>query len=142
MEPLERLSRRQMDALLAVGATETAERGASLNSIARRLHVRAPSALGHLTVLEGLDLVSRHRGKTRVTPRGERCLLEYRRHHRVAENLFQRLGLSADDTHAAALEVDLALSHRMVDRLCEAEGHPTACPHGQPISPCRRAVSA
>lgn len=139
MEVLARLSRRQMDALLAVRNAESGGRGASLNSVARELRVSPPSALGHLTILEGLSLISRHRGKSRVTVRGEACLSEYRRHHRVAENLFQRLGLPVADTHAAALEVDLALSHGMVDRLCAAEGHPRECPHGEPIEPCHGA---
>lgn len=142
MEILERLSRRQIDALLAVRRAESGEKGASLNRVAQELHVSAPSALGHVSVLEELGLVSRYRGKSRVTPRGDACLTEYRRHHRVAENLFQRLGLPPADTHAAALEVDLALSHRMVDRLCAAEGHPKECPHGEPIEPCHGSNSA
>lgn len=137
MEVLERMSRRQIDTLIAVRKAESGERGASLNDIARSLGVSPPSALGHLTILEQLGLIARYRGKSRITPRGDGCLTEYRRHHRVAENLFQRLGLPADATHAAALEVDLALSHRMVDRLCAAEGHPKECPHGEPIEPCR-----
>lgn len=137
MELLERLSRRQVETLKAVRSGETAEKGTSLNLISRLLRIRPPSALDHLTTLEELNLVTRHRGKSRVTARGDACLREYQRHHRVAENLFQRLGLSAADTHAAALEVDLALSHRTVDRLCEAEGHPSECPHGEPILPCR-----
>jgi DtxR family transcriptional regulator, Mn-dependent transcriptional regulator len=137
METLERLSRRQLDALIAVRRGQSAERGASLKLIAKGLHVRPPSALDHLTALEAHGLVSRYRGKSRLTPRGEACLGEYQRHHRVAENLFQQLGLSIEDTHEAALEVDLALSHRTVDRLCEAAGHPRECPHGEPIAPCR-----
>jgi Mn-dependent DtxR family transcriptional regulator len=141
MELLERLSRRQVETMIAVRRGEDEEKGTSLNSIARELGVRPPSALDHLTTLEGLNLVSRYRGKSRLTGRGEACLLEYHRHHRVAENLFRQLGLSVADTHAAALEVDLALSHRTVNRLCEAEGHPKECPHGAPISPCHPAPS-
>jgi DtxR family Mn-dependent transcriptional regulator len=140
MEPLERLSRRQLDTLLAVRRGESSGSGAPLNFVARQLGVRAPSALDHLTALEGLGLIRRYRGKSRLTPRGDACLAEYQRHHRVAESLFGQLGLSADATHAAALEVDLALSHRTVDRLCAAEGHPKECPHGEPIPPCQSAT--
>jgi DtxR family transcriptional regulator, Mn-dependent transcriptional regulator len=144
MEVLERLGRRQIETLLVVRRGQSADRGASLNYVAHALGISAPSALDRLTALEQLHLVTRHRGKSRVSARGEACLSEYRRHHRVAENLFQRLGLSAAATHAAALEVDLALSHRTIDQLCEAEGHPTECPHGEPIEPCSayRAESA
>lgn len=136
MEVLEGLERRQVETLLVVRRGQSDARGASLNFVASALGIRPPSALGRLTTLERLNLVARYRGKTRLTARGEACLSEYRRHHRVAESLFQRLGLSAEATHAAALEVDLAFSHRTINRLCEAEGHPTECPHGEPIAPC------
>jgi DtxR family transcriptional regulator, Mn-dependent transcriptional regulator len=136
MELLEHLNRRQLETLTAVRKGQSEQKGASLNFVARTLRIRPPSALGRLTTLERLNLVARYRGKSRLTPRGESCLSEYRRHHRVAESLFQRVGLSLEATHAAALEVDLALSHRTIDRLCEAEGHPKECPHGEPIDPC------
>lgn len=136
MEILEGLDRRQVETLLVVRRGQTDEKGASLNYVASSLGIRPPSALDRLTTLERLSLVSRYRGKTRLSPRGEACLSEYQRHHRVAESLFQHLGLSAEATHAAALEVDLAFSHRTINRLCEANGHPTACPHGEPIAPC------
>jgi DtxR family transcriptional regulator, Mn-dependent transcriptional regulator len=136
METLERLSRRQVDVLRAIGPRETPERGVSLKAIAASLHVRSPSALGHVTPLEKLGLVERYRGKSRLTARGRATLLEYERHHRVAETLFGRLGLPAEATCQAAREVDLSLSHRTVEQVCAAEGHPAVCPHGEPIRDC------
>jgi Mn-dependent DtxR family transcriptional regulator len=127
MEALGRLTRRQVDALRAIGPRETTEHGVSLKLIAASLKVRPPSALAHVTPLEKFGLVERHRGKPR---------LEYQRHHRVAETLFSQLGLSAEATCAAAREVDLSLSHQTVERVCAAEGHPSVCPHGEPITPC------
>jgi Mn-dependent DtxR family transcriptional regulator len=136
METLQRLTRRQVDALLTIARRETAESGVGLKATAILLKVSAPSALGHLTSLEEMGLISRYRGKSRLTAKGRDTLLEYRRHHRVAESLFGRLGLTPDDTCDAAREVDLAISHHTVERLCAAEGHPSVCPHGAPISPC------
>jgi DtxR family transcriptional regulator, Mn-dependent transcriptional regulator len=136
MEPLQKLTRRQVDALRAIGSQETIERGVSLKVTAGSLHVSPPSALGHLTPLEEMGLISRYRGKSRLTPRGRDTLVEYQRHHRVAESLFSKLGLAPEETCEAAREVDLAISHRTVEQLCAAEGHPAVCPHGQPISPC------
>jgi DtxR family transcriptional regulator, Mn-dependent transcriptional regulator len=136
MEPLQQLTRRQVDALKAISSQETPERGASLKVTADSLHVSPPSALGHLTPLEEMGLISRYRGKSRLTSRGRDTLVEYQRHHRVAESLFSKLGLAPDETCEAAREVDLAISHRTVEQLCAAEGHPAVCPHGQPISPC------
>ncbi len=136
VELLHRLTRRQLDALRAVEGEETEGRGAPLYRIAHRLGVSAPAALEHLGPLEALGLIERRRGKSRLTLRGRSCLVEYGRHHRVAERLFGRLGFSPEAACGAAREVDLALSHRTVERLCAAEGHPSVCPHGEAIPPC------
>jgi Mn-dependent DtxR family transcriptional regulator len=142
METLQRLTRRQIDALRAVAAAQTAERGASLKATAAALRVRPPSALGYLTPLERLGLIDRHRGKSRLTARGLSTLGEYQRHHRVAESLFGSLGLRPADSCAAAREIDLAISHRTVEEVCQAQQHPSACPHGEPIAPCRSSGSS
>jgi DtxR family transcriptional regulator, Mn-dependent transcriptional regulator len=136
VEPLQRLTRRQLEALESIQRNETRDRGASLNSIAASLGLSAPSALGHVNPLEELALVVRHRGKSRLTEKGRSTLLEYRRHHRVAESLFSNIGLPPAEICRAAQEVDLALSHSTIEKLCAAEGHPEVCPHGEPITPC------
>jgi DtxR family transcriptional regulator, Mn-dependent transcriptional regulator len=136
METLQRLTRRQVDALSSVGARETPERGVSLKATAATLKVRPPSALNHLSKLEELGLVVRYRGKSRLTGRGRHTFLEYQRHHRVAETLFGNLGLRPEETCAAAREIDLAISHRTVGEVCRAQRHPATCPHGEPIEPC------
>jgi DtxR family transcriptional regulator, Mn-dependent transcriptional regulator len=136
MELLERLTRRQVDALRVVGTGERPDAGVALKEIASSLGVRSPSALAYLTTLEQRGLVLRYRGKTRLSPRGRFTLDEYRRHHRIAESMFSQLGLSPEDTCKAAREVDLAISHKTVERVCAAEGHPVECPHGEPITPC------
>ncbi len=137
MEMLHRLSRRQVDALRTVGRLETPAHGAALGAVAGAMQLRSPSALDHLSALEDLGLVERHRGKTRLTARGAATLTEYLRHHRVAEQLFAQLGFPARATCRAAREIDLALDHSTVERLCRGEGHPPTCPHGDPIPPCR-----
>jgi Mn-dependent DtxR family transcriptional regulator len=80
--------------------------------------------------------VTRYRGKSRLSSKGRATLVEYQRHHRIAESLFSRIGLPSDAVCAAATEVDLAISHRTIERLCAAERHPHRCPHGEPIGPC------
>jgi len=136
METLQQLTRRQIDALRSIGGQETPEHGVPLKSTAASLKVRPPSALGYLTPLEEMGLIERHRGKSRLTARGRNTLGEYQRHHRVAETIFGNLGLPPDETCAAAREIDLAISHRTVEEVCRAQQHPSACPHGQPISAC------
>ena len=84
MEPLQRLTRRQVDAMRAIQRQETTSTGVSLNAIAAALEVTAPSALAHLTAAEELGLVVRHRGKSRLSAKGRATLREYQRHHRIA----------------------------------------------------------
>ncbi len=136
METLQQLTRRQIDALRSIGSEETPDHGVPLKVTAASLKVRPPSALGYLTPLESMGLIARYRGKSRLTPRGRSTLLEFQRHHRIAESLFGNLGLSPSEVCRAAQEVDLALSHLTIERLCDAEGHPSVCPHGEPIPPC------
>jgi Mn-dependent DtxR family transcriptional regulator len=137
VEILQRLTRRQLDTLQAIVAKETPERGVPLKLVASTLNLSAPSALAHLTPLEELGLVERYRGKSRITERGLATWLEYQRHHRVAETLFGSLGLAPSETCTAAREIDLAISHRTVEEVCRANQHPSICPHGEPILPCR-----
>jgi Mn-dependent DtxR family transcriptional regulator len=136
MEPLQQLTRRQIDALRTIGTQETPDRGVPLKVTAASLRVRPPSALGYLTPLEQMGLIVRHRGKSRLTARGRNTLTEYQRHHRVAETIFGTLGLPPSETCAAAREIDLAISHRTVEEVCRAQQHPTVCPHGEPIAAC------
>ncbi len=136
METLQRLTRRQLETLQAIRSRETTSRGVSLKSIAAALDLSPPSALAHVTPLESLGLITRYRGKSRLSDKGRATVNEYQRHHRVAESLFGSLGLGPAATCAAAREIDLAMSHRTVEELCRAQRHPTECPHGAPIGPC------
>ena len=136
METLQRLTRRQLEALQAVRVRETREKGVPLKQIATALRLTPPAALEHLTALEHLSLVDRYRGKSRLSSRGRATLAEYQRHHRLAETLFGRLGLSADRSCRAAREIDLAISHSTVEELCRLQEHPAECPHGAPIRSC------
>lgn len=140
METLQRLTHRQVEALRIIATRQTDSRGASLKAIASGMHVQPPSALAHLGPLEELGLISRYRGKSRLTDKGRGTLQEYQRHHRVAETLFGSLGLAPAETCAAAHEIDLAISHRTVEEICRAQQHPSECPHGAPIAPCHSSV--
>ena len=134
MEALQRLTRRELDALRTVARGPGGATGVPLKEVARQLRIRPPTALTYLSTLEELGLVVRRRGKSRLTRAGQGCVEEYVRHHRVAESLFSGAGLSPEETCAAAREVDLVLSHRTVDQVWAAQGEPAACPHGQPIA--------
>ncbi len=136
MEALAHLRRRQIEALTAIANRSLLPAGVPLSLVAHSMRISPPSALGHLRILESMGLVTRRGGKTRLTPRGWFTFREYERHHRLAESLFASLGWKARDACRAAREIDLALTHTTVERLCDTQGHPRLCPHGRPISPC------
>ena len=136
METLQRLTRRQVEALRSIGATGRSARGVPLKSTAEALGIRPPTALDLLDRLEELRLIRRVRGKSQLTRQGSACLAEYLRHHRVVETMLSKAGVPAEAVCDAAHEVDLFLSHRTIQRICEGEGHPRHCPHGEPIPPC------
>jgi DtxR family Mn-dependent transcriptional regulator len=136
MDVLDKLTRRQVDALQAVADTETGGKGAALKAIASKLGVSPPSALDHIGILEDLGLVERHRGKTRLTRTGRTTLVEYLRHHRIVERMLNKMGVPDDEICKEARAIDLAISHNAVERVCASEGHPSICPHGEPIPPC------
>ena len=133
METLELLTKKQLQALQTIGSIATHSKGAPLSTIADKLRISPPSALELVRALETLGLVNRKSGKTKLTSSGCRCLEEYDRHHRIAENLFAKF-LDPEESHRAASEIDFSLSHETVERLYEAEGLPETCPHGKPIS--------
>lgn len=136
METLQRLTRRQLEVLQLVERLPATRKGVSLEDIAASLFIKPPSALEHVRALQYMGLVRRVSGKTRITARGRLCLNDYERHHRIAESVFYKMKLPVDEACRAAKEIDMALSHDIVERLCSIQGHPKACPHGKPIPPC------
>lgn len=135
MEDLQKLTKKQLTTLQVINDNSDSTKGVSLKKIASELNIKPPSALELVRALEALDLVERTSGKTRLSESGMKCLEEYNRHHRIAEILFSHF-LSPEECHKAANEIDLSISHEVIDMICAAEGHPRTCPHGNPITTC------
>lgn len=138
MEVLQRLTRKQVTVLEKISHYQGSDSGVPLKTLAESMKIRPPSALIHVRVLQNEGLVGRRAGKTWITRKGVSCISEYRRHHRIAEMMFTNLSFAPEDACRAALEIDLALTHATVEKVCGAEGHPSACPHGEPIAPCSK----
>ena len=78
----------------------------------------------------------------RLTEAGEKMALEIIRHHRLLElYLVQALGYGWDEVHAEAERLEHHISEEFEARIDALLGHPTACPHGDPI-PTRDGVMA
>src|SRR5829696_3443057 len=70
----------------------------------------------------------------RLTSAGERLALVVLRRHRLVELfLVQVLGMSWDEVHEDAEQLEHVVSERLIERIDEMLGHPTQDPHGDPI---------
>ncbi|HLK56478.1 MAG TPA: metal-dependent transcriptional regulator [Chthonomonadaceae bacterium] len=111
--------------------------------IAGRVQVSAPAVSKMLKRLTELRLIEHtpYQG-VRLTPAGEKMALEIIRHHRLLElYLVQALGYSWDEVHEEAERLEHHISEEFEARIDALLGHPTACPHGDPI-PTREGVVA
>ena len=73
-------------------------------------------------------------GRIELTDDGRAIAIHIVRRHRIVEAyLVQQLGLSWDQVHAEADQLEHAVSDLVLDRMDAVLGHPTRDPHGDPI---------
>ena len=116
--------------------TETGE-AASTTTLAKRLHISAPSVTGMLqklaTARPALVEYKKHQGVT-LTREGKKAALEVIRHHRLLEAwLVQTLGYSWAEVHEEAERLEHVISEEFERRIAAAMGHPLRDPHGELI---------
>lgn len=103
--------------------------------LAVRLGVSAPAVSKMMRRLAELSLISHAPYQSvELTPTGEKMALEIIRHHRLLElYLVQAMGFTWDSVHEEAERLEHHISEEFENRIDELLGHPTACPHGDPI---------
>jgi DtxR family Mn-dependent transcriptional regulator len=115
----------------------------STQDIAARVHHSTPAAskmLKRLTDLRLIEHTPYQSVSVRLTEAGEKMALEIIRHHRLLElYLVQALGYGWDEVHEEAERLEHHISEEFEDRIDLLLGHPTSCPHGDPI-PTREGV--
>lgn len=113
----------------------TGMEAASTGEIAERLEVTPGSVTTMLQRLaeSGLVKYQSHRG-AKLTDSGQKVALNVLRRHRLVELfLTKMLGLSWDEIHAEAENLEHAVSERLIDRIDQQLGFPDRDPHGDPI---------
>ncbi len=123
------------DYLKAIYELEGRSGIASTNALAERLAVRPGSVSGMLRKLDALGLVvhERYRG-VHLSESGRRVALEVLRHHRLLElYLAKSLGMSWDEVHAEAEQLEHVISEELEEAIAAELGYPTLDPHGDPI---------
>lgn len=105
------------------------------SALAKELRVSSPAVSRMADRLHILGLVERipYKG-IRLTPDGLREGLRTIRSHRLAEAFLVRvMDYGWHEAHAMADALALAADEAFVLRMDEKAGHPTRCPHGEPI---------
>jgi DtxR family Mn-dependent transcriptional regulator len=103
--------------------------------IAERLHQSGPTVSQTVARMErdGLLTVEGDR-HLKLTEAGRHLAVAVMRKHRLAELLLvDVIGLAWEDVHVEACRWEHVMSEQVELRLIELLGHPTTCPHGNPI---------
>jgi DtxR family Mn-dependent transcriptional regulator len=103
--------------------------------LAERLMVSPPTVAGALGRLKRDGLISVNaRKQIGLTARGKKEAISIVRKHRLVERLLtDLLGVDWCECHEEACRIEHAISPMVEDKLSERLGHPTICPHGNPI---------
>ena len=110
-------------------------RPAATGHLAAALSVSPGTVTSMLKTLDDSGLAEyRPYEGVRLTPSGETLALRVLRRHRLIELfLVQTLGLSWDEVHDEAENMEHAISDFLVDRVDQFLGFPSSDPHGDPI---------
>ena len=102
--------------------------------IAERLEVSRPAVSEMIRRMEREGLVTVNEGIIKLTGAGTEIATRVVRRHRIAERfLTDVLGLSWTAAHEEAGRWEHVISDEVERALLRTLGHPTTCPHGNPI---------
>jgi putative ABC transport system ATP-binding protein len=102
-------------------------------------HIRTPGGIDAgrtLARMEDLHLVRVSDHNISLTSRGKTRARDVVRRHRLAERLFKdTFRIDDHEAHSQACKFEHIISPELDERICSFLGHPTTCPHGNPIPP-------
>jgi len=104
-------------------------------------HIRTPGGVDPVKTLarmEDLRLVKvlEEQQLVELTDRGKSRARDVVRRHRLAERLFKdTFRIDDHEAHSQACKFEHIISPELDERICSFLGHPTTCPHGNPIPP-------
>ena len=104
-------------------------------------HIRTPGGVDPVRTLarmEDLRLVKvlEEQHQIQLTDRGKSRARDVVRRHRLAERLFKdTFRIDDHEAHSQACKFEHIISPELDERICSFLGHPTTCPHGNPIPP-------
>src|SRR5947199_3699865 len=116
----------------------------SMGQIAGALAVAPGTVTAMVKTLadRGLVLYEPYSG-VRLTPSGRQPAAHVLRRHRLIELFLVRvMGMDWSEVHSEAEELEHAVSDRLIERMDEMLGYPSADPHGDPIPDVHGVVAA
>jgi len=108
---------------------------ATLSQLADGMNVslQAASRMIRRMAEEGLIIHEPYKG-FQLTPKGERIALQVLRRHRLLERfLVDVMGFGWHEGHEMTETLERGITDKLSERMAELTGHPTRCPHGEPI---------
>jgi len=108
---------------------------ATLSQLADGMNVslQAASRMIRRMAEEGLIIHEPYKG-FQLTPKGERIALQVLRRHRLLERfLVDVMGFGWHEVHEMTETLERGIPDKLSERMAELTGHPTRCPHGEPI---------
>jgi DtxR family Mn-dependent transcriptional regulator len=120
---------------LAEGRLAPGERLVAMGQLAAALGVAPGTATTMVKALaeSGLVAYEPYNG-VRLTPAGDKlAALVLRRHRLIELFLVQVMGMSWDEVHDDAEQLEHVVSDRLIERIDRMLGHPEVDPHGDPI---------
>ena len=94
---------------------------------------QAISRMVHRLTNAGMTKFEAYRG-VRLTKKGQQMAMPSLRRHRIGEVfLVNIMGYDWADAHTLADQFEKGINPELEERLSELTGHPTHCPHGEPI---------
>src|SRR5215471_9542710 len=107
----------------------------SMGRLASVMNVVPGTATSMVKALADSGLVEYEpRSGARLTRGGQQLALHVLRRHRLVELfLVKVLGLDWSEVHEEAEELEHAISDKVLERIDQFLGHPSADPHGDPI---------
>jgi len=89
-----------------------------------------------LSRMSDLQLVALQNGTAHLTTVGSQRARDVVRRHRLAERLFKdTFSIEDSEARTQACRFEHIISPELDQRICTFLGHPTTCPHGNPIPP-------
>ena len=128
-----KISRRELNYLLAVKKYNDEGKPAKLSWISKDLNISPASAYEEIQHLENKGLLQKTEKGIYLTTEGIDAINSLIKAHRVIETLLVKMGIPTDEACKYSQQFDCYVPEEVVEKIYEFLGKPDKCPHGEKI---------